>query len=304
MLIIKLIIAYLLDCIFGDPQNFPHPVRFIGRLINALEKIKIPFNAKIRGFFILLLVCAITYWVTLAIASIHVIFEIILLYTVFATKSLATEGSIIFNLLKKGELEKARNALRFIVSRDTETLNQNEVIRATVETISENINDGIIAPLFFLLLGGLPLAMVFKAVSTLDSMIGYKNEKYHDLGYFSAKTDDILNYIPARLTGFVIIPLAVIVIGKNPLRSLQAVIKFRHNHESPNSAHGEAAVAGALGIRLGGLTIYDGKIEQKPYIGWNKKELHFYDIQNTVHISWISSLIAFCIVIGILMVVT
>ncbi len=239
-----------------------------------------------------------SYFITLSLCSLNPVIEIFLIYTVLAVKSLACEADKIFNLLASGNIIEARRALSYIVSRDTANMDERNIIRSTVETVSENIVDGITAPLFYLIIGGAPLAMAYKAASTLDSMVGYKNEKYIDFGYASAKMDDILNFIPARITGFILIPLAALLTGKNFIRSFKIVLRDRHKHESPNSAHPEAAASGALGLQFGGLTVYNGKAEQNPLIGDKIKDFELNDIKSAVRILYLTAVIA--VIFGLL----
>lgn len=297
-MIVLYCVAYSMDLLFGDPYSFPHPVRFIGRLITLLEQAgKRWRHKKLYGFLLCGTVVLSAYLVTLAIASLSPVCEVILIYTVFASRSLADEAMRIYREIKAGNSEKAAFYLGFIVSRATKGLPEREIIRGTVESVSENITDGIIAPLFYLLIGGVPLAMAYKAASTLDSMIGYKNERYRDLGFASAKLDDLLNWLPARLAGFLIIPSAALLCGKNGLGSLRVVARDRYHHESPNSAHSEAAVAGALGVRLGGDSIYEGRVEHKEFIGEMKRDFVPEDIPASVMIAYLSSGIGFLLLL-------
>jgi adenosylcobinamide-phosphate synthase len=282
-----------MDLFLGDPYNFPHPVRLIGKFINKLENILIKFkNKKIAGFILTFVVVVSVYFITLFVSSLNVMIEIFLIYTVFAVKSLGDEGNKIYKLLLSGNIELARKQLGYIVSRDTNNLDEKNIIRSTVETISENIVDGVISPIFYLIIGGIPLAMAYKAASTLDSMVGYKTDKYKDFGFASAKFDDILNFIPARITGFILIPLASLFCGKSFIGSLKITFRDRLNHDSPNSAHSEAAVAGALGVMLGGQNIYFGEVVNKPAIGNAVKDFENKDIKDSIKILYITSCLA------------
>ena len=296
---IRLVVAYVLDLLFGDPQSAPHPVRFIGALINTLEKVLYPYkNKRLSGILLVVLVTTIAYIAALSLSSLNIIIEIYLVYTVLATGALSFEAMKIYRLLENGDIEKAQIQLGFIVSRDTKNMSENDIIRSTVETVSENVVDGIISPLFFLFLGGVPLAMAYKAVSTMDSMIGYKTDKYLNFGWAAARLDDVLNFIPARITGFFLIPFASMLCGKNPARSFVTVVRDRKKHDSPNSAHAEAAVAGALGVHLGGRNVYFGKVSDKPFIGDKLKDFQTGDIKDTVRIMYVTSVAA--IAIGII----
>ena len=218
-------------------------------------------------------------------------FEIYLMYTIFSINSLAREGKKVYKILQKGNLEIARKELSYLVSRDTEKMDKIMIIRSTMETISENTVDGIIAPMFYMFIGGLPLAMTYKAINTMDSMVGYKNEKYIDFGKFSAKVDDVANFIPARITGIFII-LASMILGYNGKEAWRIFFRDRKNHSSPNSAHSEASVAGALGVQFGGRVSYFGKEVDKPTIGDKKKEFEIEDIKKNIKIMYAASFLS------------
>ena len=238
---LNITLGYLLDLIFGDPHWFPHPVRAIGLLIERLEKWLYRFRHKLfAGAVLTVLVVASVYISMFYLVKLHWLVTAFFAYTIFATKALGNEAMKIFRLLKNNQIPEARQQIRFLVSRDTETMDEREIVRSTVETVSENVTDGITAPLFYMLLGGVPLAMAYKAASTLDSMVGYKNERYLLFGRCSARLDDVLNFIPARLTSFVLIPLAALLCGKNIRETLRIVRRDRFNHSSPNSAHSAA----------------------------------------------------------------
>ena len=289
--LIKIYIAYILDLIFGDPHRIPHPVQIIGKLISFLEKklINLP-NKKFYGGVLNIIVLITTFVICYFLQKIAII-EIYLMYTVFSTKCLADEGNKVHKILKANNLIKARRELSYLVSRDTENLEKKDIIRSTMETISENTVDGVIAPMFFMFLGGLPLAMVYKAINTMDSMLGYKNEKYKDFGYFSAKIDDAANFIPARITGGILIPVACFFLKYDFKSSIRVYFRDRQNHASPNSAHPESAVAGALGVQFGGKTTYFGKEHDKPVIGDKRKEFQTEDIKKNIRILYVTSFI-------------
>ena len=289
--LIKIYIAYILDLIFGDPHRIPHPVQIIGKLISFLEKklINLP-NKKFYGGVLNIIVLITTFVICYFLQKIAII-EIYLMYTVFSTKCLADEGKKVYKILKENNLIKARRELSYLVSRDTENLEKKDIIRSTMETISENTVDGVIAPMFFMFLGGLPLAMVYKAINTMDSMLGYKNEKYKDFGYFSAKIDDAANFIPARITGGILIPVACFFLKYDFKSSIRIYFRDRKNHASPNSAHPESAVAGALGVQFGGKTTYFGKEYEKPVIGDKRKEFQTEDIKKNIRILYVTSFI-------------
>jgi len=304
-LVIKIWIAYILDLVFGDPQNIIHPVQIIGKMISLGEKILLKEKSGSRykffaGIILNIFVVSITYGLTCLIyksskiSGVFTLIEIYLMYTVFSVNSLAREGNRVYNILKEGDIEKARKDLSYLVSRDTETMDEKMIIRSTMETISENTVDGIVAPMFYMFLGGLPLAMTYKAINTLDSMVGYKNEKYMDFGKFSAKIDDVANFIPARITG-VLIVAASMILRYNYKNSLKMFIRDRKNHSSPNSAHAEASVAGALGVQFGGRVSYFGKEADKPTIGDKIKDFELEDIKKNIKIMYITSFLSLAI---------
>ena len=306
MNLLSIYTGYALDLIIGDPYSFPHPVRYIGKLISIVEKQirKITSSdkgLKIAGFFLWFIVVGATFGITTLVLQLfkfnklaYFIVNTILIYTTLATKCLKDESVKIYKVLKTGDLEKSRIQLSYIVGRDTTNLNEKEIVRATVETVAENTVDGIIAPLFYGFIGGEPLAMAYKAVNTLDSTVGYKNDKYYYLGFASAKIDDIANYIPARL-GVILLPLGSLFAGFNFKDALKIGIRDRKNHKSPNCAFSEGAVAGALGIQLGGTNVYFGKEVYKPTIGDKTREIEIEDIVRTNKIMYSSSIISIII---------
>ena len=306
MNLLSIYTGYILDLIIGDPYSFPHPVRFIGKLISFVEKkirkITSSDNGlKIAGFFLWFIVVGATLGITSMILNLfkfnkiaYFVVNTIIIYTTLATKCLKDESIKIYKVLKTGDLEKSRVQLSYIVGRDTTNLSEKEIVRATVETVAENTVDGIIAPLFYGFIGGAPLAMAYKAINTLDSTVGYKNDKYYNLGFASAKIDDIANYIPARL-GVILLSLGSLFVGFNFKDALKIGIRDRKNHKSPNCAFSEGAVAGALGIQLGGTNIYFGKEVYKPTIGDKNREIEIEDIIRTNRIMYSSSIISIII---------
>lgn len=296
MLVIKITTGFILDLIFGDPCNFPHPVRLIGKLISFLEKPLIKLNnKKAAGLLLMIIITALTFSIVYILSSIHFIIEIFFIYTLFCVKSLAAEARKIYNDLSYGDIDKARESLAFLVSRDTKKMSESAIIKATVETVSENLVDGIISPLFYLFTGGAPLAYAFKAVSTLDSMVGYKNERYIDFGWASARFDDLLNYIPARITAFILLPIAALLNGKSASNTARIAFRDRGKHSSPNSALPEAAMAGALGVSLGGPARYFGEIVDRPAIGDEIKTITKEDITDCVKLMFAASIVGLII---------
>ena len=301
MRLLSLYIGYIIDLIIGDPYSFPHPVKYIGKLIKVVENFvrktaKTDKGLKIGGFFLWFVTVGTTFAVTYLVMRlarfntvVYVIINSIVIYTTLATKCLKDEAKKIYEVLKTGDLQKSRTQLSYIVGRDTANLDEKEIIRATVETVAENTVDGLIAPLFYAFIGGAPLAMAYKAINTLDSSVGYKNEKYLHIGFASAKIDDIANFIPSRIA------VILFTIGNFFLRNdykncFKMAIRDRKNHKSPNCAFSEGAVAGALGIQLGGTNVYFGETVYKPTIGDKTREIEVEDIARTNKILYATSL--------------
>lgn len=294
--------AYLLDIFLGDPRWLPHPVRLIGFAISKLENILYPLkNKKIAGaalVFIITFSTFFTAWfIIAAFRNINIyaayIVSAILLYTALSIKDLKDESMAVYHALNKNDTEAARKKLSMIVGRDTNQLDENGIVRATVETVAENITDGIISPLFYAFIGGIPLALAYKAINTMDSMIGYKNERYKDFGWAAARLDDAANFIPARLTGL-IVPAAALLMGKYAVKSWQIMLRDGQNNPSPNSGITEAAVAGALGIELGGMNYYNSIPSLKPLIGDKIYSLDKKHIKEAIKITYIVSFLILC----------
>ncbi len=288
---ILLIGAYLLDLVLGDPHWFPHPVRLIGKFISSGEAIlrrlgPSPFRLRIAGILLALVTCLSVFWATRSLlhlaglwsAGAALILGIILAYTTLATRDLQVETARVLRALEAGDLSLARRELSFLVGRETSNLSEADILRALIETIGENISDGVVAPLFYLGLGGPCWAMTYKAINTLDSMVGYKNERFIWIGWASARLDDLANFLPARISGL-LIALSALMLGKPWRTSLRILRRDHAKHESPNSAWPEAAMSGALEIQLGGLNYYFGLPVQKPLIGERKKEITRQDVR-------------------------
>lgn len=271
-----IILALLLDLTFGDPRWLPHPVVMIGRLITFLDQSlrRSWLNQRTAGVLLLLATVAAaagTTWLLLHFsAAVHPLAgtaaAVLISFTCLAARSLHVESARVAAALLGGDLPTARKYLSWIVGRDTGQLEETEIWRALVETVAENSSDGIIAPLFWLTAGGPVAAMAFKAVSTLDSMVGYKNQRYLRIGWASARMDDLLNFIPARLTALLMI-VAAPLCGLSAAAAARITLRDRLKHPSPNSGHPEAAAAGALGVRLGGPASYNGIASWKEQIG-------------------------------------
>ncbi len=291
----------------GDPHWFPHPVRLVGWLTTRFELIlrRLPLSEKVAGVFLTVIIVGGTWWVSTVLIGLAkaiyppagVTLSVVLLWTTLATKSLYAESNKVFDALRNKDLAKARQALSMIVGRDTQDLNEPETVRATLETIGENIGDGIIAPLFYALLGGAPLALAYKAGNTLDSMVGYKTERYQNFGWASARLDDLLNFVPARISGILMVAAAYLcnLDGKEAWRIFW---RDRRKHPSPNSAHGEAAMAGALGVQLGGAISYQRSRSMKPLLGNSIRKLEPERIREAHRLMFITSLLGLAAVLG------
>lgn len=268
--------ALVLDLLMGDPRWLPHPVVLIGRGIVALERSlrRFGLDGRIGGICLLLgtvVPAAGAAWLLLMAAGrIHPLAgqaaAVFLSATCLASRSLHAESAVVARALLDGDLATARQRLSWIVGRDTDRLEQGDIWRALVETVAENTSDGVIAPLFWLAIAGPVGGMAYKAVSTLDSMVGYRNERYLRLGWASARMDDLLNFIPARLTALLMIVAAPLV-GLSPVGAFRVARRDRLKHPSPNSGHPEAAAAGALGVQLGGAASYGGVPSWKEHLG-------------------------------------
>ena len=287
-----LILAYVLDLIFGDPYSFPHPVKFIGNMIARLEKFFFAtlINKLLSGLITFLIVVVSTYFATFLLINISyslnsylgIAVEILLTYTVLSAKCLEVEAVKVQRELRAKNLENSRKSLSYIVGRDTKELDFSQIIKAVIETVAENTVDGVISPIFYLCLGGVPLAMAFKAISTLDSMIGYRNEKYEEFGKVSARADDVANFIPARLS-VIFFTISAFLLRLDYKNAFLICMRDRKNHLSPNCAYSESLTAGALGIQLGGSHYYGGKLVEKQKIGDDLKKADVDDITKTVN---------------------
>lgn len=299
LLLISSIIAYIIDRLIGDLRSIPHPVIIIGKCITLLEKmIRITTIKNLKAVGILfpviivggtfLIVTFLLELLTFIHPLVSILVQILLISTTIATKGLADAALGIHHLLANKNLEQARSSLSMIVGRDTEHLDEGEITRGTIETVAENIVDAIISPLFFALIGGAPLAMAYRATNTLDSMIGYKNDKYKDLGWASARFDDVLNYIPARITGLLlIISSAWLRLDvKNAYKIMKRDAKL---HPSPNSGIPESAVAGVLQIQLGGTNYYQGIASNRAKMGDLHRRPIPDDILMTIKLMKVSS---------------
>lgn len=304
MTVLAWCVAALLDRWLGDPPHWPHPVRWIGALITVTQRgvrrvCHSDFALRIGGGVMWLVVVGVAWGVSYSVLriaeSLHPwlgwCVEVWIIYTLLAARCLADAAHDVEHALRHGTLAQSREKLAWIVGRDTAQLQPPQITRAVVETVAENTVDGAIAPLFFLLLGGAPLMMAYKAVNTLDSMVGYKHEKYRAIGMVSARMDDIANFIPARLS-WVLLSAAAVLCQLNARRAWCIGWRDRRNHSSPNCAWPEATVAGALGVRLGGPNDYFGQRVEKPWIGDETRAIAVDDIARTLRLMWVSSTLA------------
>lgn len=300
--------GFCLDFLFGDPVWLYHPVRIMGNVISLLEKAirKISRNSKSRLLIgggllwglVIILFTGIPYGLLEILKSKNEIaaflLEMFWCYQLLAAKSLKAESMKVYKKLKESDLEGARKAVSMIVGRDTANLDCEGVTKATVETIAENTSDGVIAPLFYMLIGGAPLGMLYKAINTMDSMLGYKDEKYLYIGRIAAKMDDVVNYIPARISAIMMV-LAAFLCGLDWKNGWKIFLRDRYNHSSPNSAQTEAVCAGALDIQLVGDAWYFGKLYKKPYIGEPIRSIRIEDICQTNRLMYVTAIVTMII---------
>ena len=300
--------GFLIDCVLGDPVSIPHPVVLIGKAISHFEKrYREEFPKTEEGerkaglcmnLTVLLLTAllssalvyiskAISPWLCFAVCT-------VMSWQIFAAKCLADEAKKVLKALREEGLDAGRKQVGMLVGRDTENLTEEQVVKAAVETVAENASDGVIAPMFWMLLFGPIGGFVYKAVNTMDSMVGYKNEKYINFGRFSAKLDDVFNFVPSRISALAMIGAAYIggFDGKNAARIWK---RDRRNHSSPNSAQTESACAGALRVQLGGNAYYFGKLYEKPTMGDPERKIEGDDINRACRLMYIASIICLCV---------
>ncbi|MGD6818819.1 adenosylcobinamide-phosphate synthase CbiB [Metabacillus sp. 113a] len=282
-----LTVAVLLDKLIGDPPAMPHPVRWFGRMILFLEsRLNKGNRKKGKGIFIVLILTGIVLFTVVLLqflfwrihAAAGILFEAAVIFTAIAQKSLKEAALKVEAPLADGNISEARTKLSCIVGRDTDHLEKSEIVRGTVETVAENTSDGVTAPLFWAAIGGAPFAAVYRLINTLDSMVGYKNEKYHQFGWASARLDDVLNWIPARITAF-----TMLAVHWN-IRLWPKVASDAAKHPSPNSGWGEAAVAYLLGVELGGTNHYKGVVSSRARMGRPDHPLHVLHIGKSIEI--------------------
>ena len=307
--------GFILDMIFGDPQGFPHPVRLMGGLISALEKRLLDMgnrnpdrelkNGKFLAAAVLLSVSAVSSAVFIAAYFAHPIFgacaEAFMTYQILAAKGLKSESMKVFDRLERDDLSGARKEVSMIVGRDTDNLDAEGVTKAAVETVAENTSDGVVAPMLYCAVGGPVLGLMYKAVNTMDSMIGYKNDKYLYFGRAAAKMDDAANFIPARISA-VFMLFSAFIGGFDFKNALRIYKRDRLKHSSPNSAHTEAVCAGALGVRLAGDAVYFGKTVKKPFIGEALRKIEPKDIRRANRLMYFTAWTAETVCVSALLV--
>ena len=298
-------LGFLMDCVLGDPERLWHPIMGIGSMISFWSKtLRKWFPQSDRGQFwagvCLWPLVVIPSWlipfvllwlVGMVHPAVRFLLEIVFCWQIFAAKSLKQAALRVYDALKAGDLQLARKYVSWIVGRDTAELDAKQVTKAAVETVAENTSDGVIAPLVFLLLGGAPLGFAYKAVNTLDSMVGYKNEEFLYFGRFSARMDDVWNFIPARLSGLLFVVCAAPA-GLDACGAWHCFRRDRLRHASPNSAQTESACAGALGVQLAGNACYFGKLYEKPTLGDAKRDIEPEDIVRTNRLMYWASAVA------------
>lgn len=287
--------AYLLDLILGDPIYLPHPIVWFGKLISFAErKTNKGSIKKLKGAIVSLSIIALCFsiffftfdFIKTESYLIFTICSILFAFYGIANKTLISEGKMVFQALNKNGLKAGRKQLSRIVGRNTNHLDENQIKTAVLETLSENLSDGVVAPLFYFAIGGIPAMMTYKIINTLDSMIGYKTERYKQYGWFAAHIDDIANYIPARITALLIALVSL------SFRSLTFILKFGNAHSSPNAGYPESALAGALNCQFGGNMQYGDYVSEKPVIGFNKRDITVKDIKQTISINHLVCLIS------------
>ena len=311
--ILALLIGFLLDQIFGDPERIPHPVVLIGRLIAALEKkIRPRLSGDKRSLLLggaleVFLTILVVFGLSLGVLRLAwhfcppagFVLECLCCGHLLAARSLKRESMRVYTALKEEGLDAGRASVARIVGRDTQKLTEEGVLKAAVETVAENTSDGVTAPLFWMALGGAPLMFFYKAVNTMDSMLGYKNEKYRYFGRCAAKLDDVVNLLPARITGLMMV-LAAFILGMNGKNAWRIFRRDRYKHASPNSAQTESAMAGALELELAGDASYFGEVHHKPTIGDPIRRIEAEDIKRANRLMLAASilcLLLFCILL-------
>lgn len=315
MHLMALAIGFVADLLFGDPHWLPHPIRGIGKLVELVERgaraifPATPSGQRVAGVVLVLVVCAVPMalcclmlWLAFQISwLLALVLESVVCYQMLAVKSLRDESMKVYEALTEGTIEQARYAVSRIVGRDTDALDEKGVAKAAVETVAENTSDGVIAPLLFMGIGGAPLGVLYKAVNTMDSMVGYKNDQYRYLGTCAARLDDVFNYIPARLAALLMCVAAAFL--RMDARAAWRIWRRDHaKHLSPNAAHTESACAGALGLMLAGNGWYFGKLVEKPTIGDARRDIEPDDIVRANRLLYMTAVLGLltALVVGLL----
>ena len=310
--LMALVIGFIIDFFVGDPHGFPHPIILIGKLISALDRglrrlfpatpkgertagvvlwiLTVSLSTAVPGL-ILFLCHQVSPWLRLTVES-------IMCWQILAARCLERESMLVYKALESGDIIASRHAVSMIVGRDTAALDDAAVTRAAVETVAENTSDGVVAPLIFLAIGGAPLGFFYKAVNTMDSMLGYTEPPYKDIGLVPAKADDVVNYIPARLSALLMLA-AGFLLGLDVKNGWRIYRRDRRNHASPNSAQTEAMCAGLLGLRLAGDAWYHGVLHRKPFIGDPVREIRHDDIPRTCRLMYLTALLALLLCGGV-----
>jgi adenosylcobinamide-phosphate synthase len=297
--LLALIAGFMLDLVLGDPYCFPHPIKLFGSCIKQAEKwlnkgsylrtkgaiMVLALVAGVWGIFYLLI------QLTAVNFALSVITQSIFVYYGLANHCLIKEALKVNRKLEKSGIEAARHQLSFIVGRDTSQLSANKIRASVLETLSENLSDGVVAPLFYYALGGIPAMFAYKMINTLDSMIGYKTDRYKRFGCFAARLDDVANFIPARITALLMVAITL------SWRGLYFIFLYGHKHASPNSGYPEAALAGILNCKLGGPNTYFGKVVDKPYLGHREREITASDIYKACLVNFFVSVLAILLIV-------
>ncbi len=302
LIAVPLVLGFILDSVLGDPLWLPHPIRWFGKAISFFEqRFNSGKNRKIKGTFTTIFLVVITYlafYYLIEFSKFNKYFyytlTIIFVFYGLANRSLITEALKVEKKLSREGVEAGRKQVGFIVGRDTSELSENQIRKSVLETLSENLSDGVIAPIFYYAIGGIPLMFVYKMINTLDSMIGYKSDRYKDFGFFAAKLDDLVNFIPARITAL------LMVIITFSWRGATFILKFGNQHSSPNAGYPEAALAGILNCQFGGANKYHGKWIEKPLIGENDRVVSKKDIYKTALINCLEAFMFVCLVLLLL----
>jgi len=303
LLILPLFTGYLLDLLLGDPERLPHPIRLFGTAIYKGEKLLNKGNNRfLKGALLTGILCVTAFlffqfssqWLLTLHPAAYLVFCTVFVYYGLANKTLIAEGKKVFHALETQGLEAGRKQLSRIVGRDTTALTPQQIRIAVLETMSENLSDGVIAPLFYYAIAGVPGMMTYKMINTLDSMIGYRNERYEQFGKFAARLDDVVNFIPARITALL---MALVSWSR---RGLLFIFQYGNKHKSPNSGYPEAALAGILDTRFGGPNIYHGKLVEKPFIGANDRTVLHHEIKLASSINHKVCFISVLLIAGII----